>query len=204
MKTGIRYEEIRDLSQTLTEARMDSEARVFIEFGKPKRMGTENVIIYEAQFNHQEDNELFTYSDSLFEISVDKDCSVREFKTQIAQEYSKKFLGGNPLHRDQIRIRDKGVERLGKVMRDGQMVKDYGLCRNKVYAIQILDYEEVLTDPMEIIVVIREWTPYSDSGELTKKREILLNRNMRYHEVNEVLKNLGIIPEGENPEDYDI
>lgn len=72
MKSGIRYEEIRDLSQTLEEARLGRSSRVFIELGKPVSVGSHNVLLYEAVFNHEEDNELFKYSNLILELNVEK------------------------------------------------------------------------------------------------------------------------------------
>jgi len=52
--------------------------------------------------------------------------------------------------------------------------------------------------------VIREWLPGENGGSLTLKKEILLNRKMRYHDINETLKNQGFISEDCNPEQYEI
>lgn len=207
MTAGIRYEEIRDLSQTLCEAGLYKNSRIFVELGTPTHAGAIKVLIYEAIFNHDEDNELFKYSDLLFELNVGKDFSVREFKAMVAKEYQHRFMpdATEELHRDRIRIRDKGVERLGKIMRDGRKIHEYGICNNKVYAIQILDYEESIVDDNDIMLVVREWNPNNITGALTKKKEILLNRKFRHHEITEALKNQGLIPdEGVNVEDYDI
>jgi len=123
MTVGIKYEEIRDLSQTLYESGLFKNTRLFIEFGKPSNAGAVNLQIYEAEMNHQDDNELFKYSDLLFE--------VRDLKAAIAKEYSKKLKEDKgedvEIHRDRIRIRDKGFDRCGKIMRDGKYAKDYGL-----------------------------------------------------------------------------
>ena len=54
------------------------------------------------------------------------------------------------------------------------------------------------------MLVIREWQPGENGGFLTQKKEILLNRKMKYHEINEALKNTGHIPEDAKAEDYDI
>ena len=54
------------------------------------------------------------------------------------------------------------------------------------------------------MLVIREWQPGENGGSLTQKKEILLNRKMKYHEINEALKNTGHIPEDAKAEDYDI
>lgn len=130
--------------------------------------------------------------------------SVRDFKSLIAKEYSKKFHLEEKLARNRVRIREKGVERLGKIMRDGRYVKDYGLCQNKVYAIQILDVEEVIIDDSDVMVVIREWVLNKDVGFLTKKREILLNRKMSYHEIIHTFQNLGVINEYLLPDKFEI
>ena len=53
------------------------------------------------------------------------------------------------------------------------------------------------------MLVIREWIPGEDGGSLTQKKEILLNRKMKYHEINEAFKNIGYIPEDAKAEDYD-
>jgi len=208
MKSGIKLEEIKDLSQTIYEAGLYKNTKVFVELGKPMNPGSETVLIYEANFNHTEDNELFLYSDLLFELSIGKDISVREFKSIIAKEYSKKMRESNEnyteLHRDQIRIRDKGFDRLGKIYRDGKTVKDYGICQNKAIAIQVLDYEESISDDKDVMLVIREWLPGDNGGSLTQKKEILLNRKMKYHEVAEALRNTGFIPENVPSEEYEI
>ena len=132
MKSGIKYEEIKDLSLTLYEAGLYKNSKIFIELGKPANVGAINLHIYEATFNHEEDNELFKYSSSqIFDITVNKNASVRELKSLIAQQYSETQLtpDGLPrlIERDMVRIRDKGVERLGKIMRDGKMIKEYDI-----------------------------------------------------------------------------
>ena len=132
MKSGIKYEEIKDLSLTLYEAGLYKNSKIFIELGKPANAGAINLHIYEATFNHEEDNELFKYSSSqIFDITVNKNASVRELKSLIAQQYSETQLtpDGLPrlIERDMVRIRDKGVERLGKIMRDGKMIKEYDI-----------------------------------------------------------------------------
>ena len=208
MTTGIKYEELRDLTMTVYEAGMSKNSRIFIEIGKPTELGTVNVLIYEAEFNHIDDNELFRYSDLLFDIKIGKDISVREFKAIIAKEYSKKQKDEKGMEVDlepnKIRIRDKGFDRLGKIMRDGKYVKEYGLCKDKSFAIQVLGFEEIITDEKDVMVVIREWIPWDKGSALTQKQEILLNRKMKYHEIVEALKNYSIIPEGVNTDNYEI
>ena len=203
-KSGIRCEEIRDLSQTLREANLGSNSKIFVELGTPVSSGTYKVLLYEAVFNHEEDNELFKYSDLLFSLDVAKDASVREFKSQIAEEFSKLFMNGEELPRDRIRIREKATGRLGKIMRDGKHVSDYGICQNKTFAIQVLEYEEVLTDENEIMVVIRQWTPGNGFGTLSKKQEILLNKNHSRSELVESLVNYGFISPYVCGTDYEI
>ena len=203
-KSGIRCEEIRDLSQTLREANLGSNSKIFVELGTPVSAGTYKVLLYEAVFNHEEDNELFKYSDLLFSLDVAKDASVREFKSQIAEEFSKLFMNGEELPRDRIRIREKATGRLGKIMRDGKHVSDYGICQNKTFAIQVLEYEEVLTDENEIMVVIRQWTPGNGFGTLSKKQEILLNKNHSRSELVESLVNYGFISPYVCGTDYEI
>ena len=132
MKSGIKYEEIKDLSLTLYEAGLYKNSKVFIELGKPTNPGAINLHIFEATFNHEEDNELFKYSSSqIFDITVNKGASVRDLKSLIAEKYSETQLNpdGMPrlIERDMVRIRDKGVERLGKIMRDGKMIRDYDI-----------------------------------------------------------------------------
>lgn len=207
MKSGIKYEEIKDLSHTIYEEGLHRQSRIFVELGKPTVSGEVTVNIYEATFNQIDDNELIQYSDLLFDISVSKDASVREFKALIAKkycEYKSKIGPEIEIHRDMIRVRDKGVERCGKIMRDGKFIKDYSLCQNKAYAIQVLNYEEQITDDNDLMLVIREWLPGEKGGTLTEKKEILLNRKNNYHEINDALKNNGFIPENEQPENYDI
>jgi len=130
MKSGIKYEEIRDLSHTIFECGLFKSSKVFIELGRPSNPGLLKVMIYEATIYQEEDNELFQYSDLLFEISVNKDSTVSELKSQIAKEYSaqiRKQDDGEDFHKDQIRIRDKGFDRLGKIFREGKYVKEYGI-----------------------------------------------------------------------------
>jgi hypothetical protein len=90
------------------------------------------------------------------------------------------------------------------VYRDDKYLKEYGVCSDKGYAIQILDYEEIIEDKNDVLCVIREWLPGENGGILSKKKEILLNKKMRYHEVNEALKNFGLIPDNCPPENYDM
>jgi hypothetical protein len=108
MKSGIKYEEIKDLTLSLYDAGLFKSSRVFVELGKPSNPGNFSVIIYEAILNQTEDNELFQYSDQLFLLTVSKDISIPEFKSLIAKEYTNKFMGGKEgVSRGMVRVREK-------------------------------------------------------------------------------------------------
>jgi len=171
--------EIKDLNQTITAIGFVSGSSVYVEFGKPTKLGEMRIIVYLAEKNDQDDDMVSHLYKELFEIIINGENTAAEVKKIICDEAKEKY--GYDWDPAKIRLREKVSDKMVKVYRNSAM-KMQGVSDKKQVAVEVLDREEKI-GPKENLIICRVWNP--STLDLGPRFEIIVDRNASLKKLGE-------------------
>jgi hypothetical protein len=169
--------ELKDLSFTLSEAGLQRNASIYIEFGNPTAVDECRLTFSEAIFIQEDDLKVYEYK-YWKDIPVLPSIMIWQLKERIAEEL--KADKGMEVPITRIRLREKKSEGEGRVLVDGLELSVYEIYEGKAMTYQVLEYDEVL-DVDKFVVTVKEWDP--EDWILGKGVELIINSHYKLHDL---------------------
>ena len=95
-----------------------------------------------------------------------------------------------------LRLRERCSNRLGKVLKSGDTLRQISIMANKLLAIQILEHSDPEFKPRDVVSVVRYWD--SEEWTLGERKEIIISGKGTLHEMGSTI--LKAFPELESTE----
>lgn len=86
---------------------------------------------------------------------------------------------------EKIRLRDRCSNRLGKVLKRGDTLRQISIMANKLLAVELLEEPDPEFKPRDIVSVVRYWD--SEEWTLGERKELIFEGTKTLHDMGEVL-----------------
>jgi len=193
MKRGSRYgAETKDMSLKLSQANIVNNNLFFIERGTPSRPDELRLIFHLALPAKPTDCDGASFSFAeLFQLPVHLESRIKQVKEKVAERLEEMYPSME-VDPEKMRLREKYNEKMNKVLKDQEMIRQYHMFDKKNIGVQLLEEPDKKLEYSEIIVIVRKWSP--STWELTSPKEIIINKHWRLHEFGENLSKTFEIP----------
>eukprot|EP00357_Protocruzia_adherens_P000598 CAMPEP_0115029208 /NCGR_PEP_ID=MMETSP0216-20121206/36839_1 /TAXON_ID=223996 /ORGANISM="Protocruzia adherens, Strain Boccale" /LENGTH=1045 /DNA_ID=CAMNT_0002405699 /DNA_START=269 /DNA_END=3406 /DNA_ORIENTATION=- len=177
-RTGV---EIKDLEQKISQINLYQNAVVYIERGCPTKQGERRLMLYSVTEDLTSESEIISSKfTELFELPLNENYTLPEAKEAIAKAVNQKR--GEKL--EHFRIREKTSDKLGKVFKDGEKLKDLSLYERKSFALQTIKEAETL--PKDHLVFLAAYVDTS-TWKFGKRVEVVIPKTGTLQEFGEKL-----------------
>ncbi len=200
-----------------------AKSRVFLEKGTPSKNSEYSLNFSLGAFSKENCDTITYDFEELFSMNCSGFSKVIEIKEKICEEIKRKkgeilnenpvipkensnknplkntnenpskkleLLSQNPL---KLRLRERNCDKMGQILHNSSLIRDYGLFDRKSLVIQLLDYEEN-TDNSDLLLVLKQWD--LKKFELSNPFEIFVKKSLK-------LMDLSIKINEKNPENTD-
>jgi ubiquitin carboxyl-terminal hydrolase 47 len=192
MKRGSKYGvELKDMTLKLTQANLLNGSIIHVEKGIPTNPDDCRLQVHLAEIARHSKNDGMAYDFyELLEIPINSKLDISAVKEAICEQANLAYPSLN-LTPDLIRLRERSSERLCRIMRNSEILKNFTLYDRKQIALQVLSEPEEVK-ATELIVVVRRWFP--TSWLLSTPQEMFINRYTTVYEFYEKLSAFYDIP----------
>eukprot|EP00358_Blepharisma_japonicum_P007162 CAMPEP_0202942914 /NCGR_PEP_ID=MMETSP1395-20130829/3144_1 /ASSEMBLY_ACC=CAM_ASM_000871 /TAXON_ID=5961 /ORGANISM="Blepharisma japonicum, Strain Stock R1072" /LENGTH=362 /DNA_ID=CAMNT_0049639681 /DNA_START=1556 /DNA_END=2641 /DNA_ORIENTATION=+ len=193
MKRGGKHcQEIKDLSLKVIQANLVNNSVIYVERGKPTKANEYRVIFSIATPAKENDGDatLNRFIDA-FDIPLDAGTNVLDLKKQLCKKLNDMYPSME-LEATKIRLREKNTDRLLRVFKNNDSLRNYAMYEKKNVAIQILEEDEEEVGQNQMIVVVKRWFP--STWELSAARELVVKKNSPLEEFGQILADAYEIP----------
>lgn len=172
--------EIKDLNIKLIHCNLMNNSVIHVDKGKPSSANEYRIYISIAEpaTGEDADGAAYRFYDAL-DSAFNGDCRVSSVKEEICKTL-KKMYPTLELDSKRIRLRERTTDRLSRVLRNSEPLKNYSLFEQKKLAIQVLQEDEPELDPSSMIVVIKKWDP--ETWQVSEPKELVIKRTFNLHE----------------------
>lgn len=149
--------ELKDLNVALNAAHLNNGSIVHIELGKPSNPGEIQIILSVAEVWNESDSESFKFW-SLGDVKVLKDANISEIKNKIC-EYALSLYPSLTLSPATIRLRERNINHLLRVLTDHDLLSDFNHGLDKVHLSLQIDIDPENFDNSKLIILTRKFSP---------------------------------------------
>jgi ubiquitin C-terminal hydrolase len=183
--------EIKELELKISQSSLYNGGLIYVERGVPSRPDEFRICLsYAARPKPQaSDSTLYEFTE-IVEMPLSGNLTVQEAKDQICAKVISMYPSMT-ITTSNIRLRERNTERLSRVLRESDGLKNYTLYEKKQLCIQ--EFPEPVTElgGTDISLVVRKWSP--STWELTAPVEFSLTRYATFHQMGEVIcEKLGV------------
>lgn len=178
-------QEIKDLSTKLIHANVMNNSIICVERGIPSSPNQYRIIFSLATSLKDNESKASCYTFfELFDMPVDATVPIIDIKKILCGKVAEIFPTLE-ISVEKLRLRERNSERLSKVLRNSDTLKNYMPFERKCISLQILDSpeEEILSSHM--IILGKRWSP--STWEISKPTEFIVKRLSTVQEIGNIL-----------------
>lgn len=181
-KLGNEYKE----PGTYLKDKLIAHNKIYLELGKPSKSGEYRLYFSLGSFSKDNQDTLTYEYEEIINMPVNSLWKVFELKQKLALILIEK-KGENPAYEPtRLRLRERNSDKMGQILHNDCILKDYALYDKKAITIEIL-LEPEQTKPEDLLLIVKYWD--IKKFELSGPKEIFMKKADR-------LKELGFIIEG--------
>mmetsp|Transcript_7813 Transcript_7813/g.7671 ORF Transcript_7813/g.7671 Transcript_7813/m.7671 type:complete len:478 (+) Transcript_7813:1556-2989(+) len=191
MKRGGKHcQEIKDLTIKLTQASLVNNSVIFIERGKPTKPYEYRILFSLATEADESEGDAVCYKFiDLFDMPLDAGMMVNEVKTKICEKLNEMYPSMG-VEVEKIRLRERNSDKLARILRKDDTLRQYALYEKKNISIQILDTESV--ESSKLVTIVKRWWP--STWQVSKPIEIFVSKTGTLEEFGNKLSSAFDIP----------
>ncbi len=170
--------ELKDLNSTISGQHFVNGSSIFIEKGTPSKPGQYRIQFFLAKKTGLFSDNYFFSFEELFELPIPGEWTVSKVKEFVLENL---ILQKNitHLHSENIRLRERNSEKLGRIYREMPMCTQQ-LFERRMIAIEEIEQPQNLQFK-EIMVYLRAWD--AESFKLGERKEVIVNKNWSLKEI---------------------
>ena len=151
-KVGNEYKDV----ESLIKDKFIAHSKIFLEKGTPSKNG-EYRLFFSLGCPSQIKTDTISYDyEELTELAISafsKVFAIKEMLCELLFEKKKELGKLDPL---QIRLRERNSDKLGQILHNDNLMRDYNLYDKKAIVIERLDEEEKTTNE-DLLIIIKKW-----------------------------------------------
>lgn len=142
MKRGGKHcQEIKDLNIKLTQASLVNNSVIFIERGKPTKPNEYRIIFSLATDADENESDAICYKFvDLFDIPLDSTMLVQDVKEKVCSKINE-IYPSMQASVSKLRLRERNSDKLSRILRKDDLLRQYALYEKKNISVQILENE---------------------------------------------------------------
>ena len=177
--------EIKELELKISQSSLYNGGLIYVERGVPSRADEFRISVSYASSPKPQasDSTLYEFTE-IVEMPLSGNLSVQEAKEQICAKVTSMYPSMT-LSAATVRLRERNTDRLSRILRETDLLKNYTLYEKKAICLQEFPQPISDLDITDISIIVRKWSP--STWDLTAPIEITLTRNATFHQMGEII-----------------
>ena len=184
--------EIKELDFKINQSSLYNGGLVYVERGVPSRPDEYRICVSYASTPKPTaaDYTLYDFTE-IVEMPISGNSTAEYAKELICQKINSMYPSMK-LSSDHLRLRERNNDRLSRVLRESEPLKNYTLFEKKQICIQQFQTECSELDTLDMVILVRKWSPAS--WELSEPREVTICRHATFGDLGTLCASLFQIP----------